>query len=101
LAKETQSLRIDYAEDDINYFNGFRNSVKLLNTNIQYLSNAVDDVPDDHLRDTVGAWIKAVGNDMNSIIQNMYEDLKGTYGMALRVDTEGGYYIKIDDGDSN
>jgi hypothetical protein len=101
MAEETKLLRIDYAEDDINYFNGFRNAVKLLNNSLQYLSNATDDVPDDHLRDTVKAWRTAADADMNNIVQSMYEDLKGTYGMALRVDSDGGYFIKIDDGDSN
>jgi hypothetical protein len=101
MGQETKQLRIDYAEDDINYFNGFRNAVKLLNNSLQYLSTAADDVPDDHLRDTVKAWRAAADADMNSIVQNMYEDLKGTYGMALRVDADGGYFIKIDDGEEN
>jgi hypothetical protein len=101
MEKESPKLRIDYAEDDINYFNGFRNAVKLLNNSLQYLGNALDDVPSDHLLDTVRAWQKAADKDMNDIVQNMYNDLKGTYGMALRVDSDGGYYIKVADGDNN
>jgi hypothetical protein len=101
MAKQNQTLRIDYAKDDINYFNGFRNASKLLNTSLQYLTNALDDVPIDHLKDTVAAWRDAAGKDFDSIVQGMYNDLKGTYGMALRVDSDGCYYIKLADGDNN
>ena len=101
MAKESQTLRIDCAEDDINYFNGFRNASKLLNNSLQYLQNALDDVPIDNLKDTVNAWKKAASKDFEDIVQSMYGDLKGTYGMALRIDTEGCYYIKVADGDSN
>ena len=101
MAEESQTLRIDYAKDDINYFNGFLNAVKLLNSSLQLLSNAVDEVPFDLLPDTVTAWRNAVDKDMNGIRQSMYNDLKETYGMSLKIDPDGGYYIHIDDGNSN
>lgn len=89
-------LKIKYANDDINYFNGFRNASKLLNAMFQYLQGAIDEVPENKLRATVEAWRKAAGSDMSDIVQGMYSDLKDLYGMKLRVDTDDTYYLRDD-----
>jgi len=95
MAKKAQTLRIDYAKEDINYFNGFQNSVKLLNHSIQLLNNALDEVDDEHLRDTVRAWSEAAYKDMNKFRDDMFQDLFKTYGGALRQDADGGYNLEV------
>ena len=101
MAKESQNLRIDHAEDDINYYNGFRNAVKLLNTSLQYLNKALDEVPDKYLRDTLRSWGRNTFEDMNGFEHKMYSDLKNVYGMALRIGPNDSYYIKLADREEN
>jgi hypothetical protein len=84
MPKEPQTLRIDYAKEDINYFNGFQNAVKLINNSIQLLNKATEEVPDEHLRSTVEAWSKAMYKDMNAFRDGMFQDLMKTYGGALK-----------------
>jgi hypothetical protein len=83
-------------KEDINYFNGFRNAVKLLNHQFQYLQQALDEVPEDKLPDTVGAWRVGAEKDMTDLVQKMYTDMKQMYGMAMRVDPDDQYYISVD-----
>jgi len=101
MPKKKQELKINYAEDDINYFNGFSVAVKLFNRSTQFLSKALDEVPDDKLRDTIKSWRDNTYKDLNAFASSMYADLKTMYGMSLRVDQNGGYYIHIEDGDKN
>jgi len=95
MPREPQTLRIDYAKDDINYFNGFQAAVKVLNNSLQLLNNATDDVPDEHLRSTVEAWSQAMYKDMNGFRDEMFQDLMKTYGGALKQDSDGGYNLKM------
>ena len=88
-------LRIDYAKDDINYFNGFQAAVKVLNNALQLLNNATDEVDDEHLRDTVEQWSKSMHIDMNRFRDDMFQDLFHTYGPALKKDNDGGYNLEI------
>lgn len=89
-------LKIKYANEDINYFNGFRNASKLLNALFQYLQGALDEVPDDKIRSTTEAWRKAAEGDVDKIVQGMYGDLKSLYGMKLRIDPDDTYYLRDD-----
>jgi hypothetical protein len=84
-------------DDNIDYFNGFRTCMKLLNFQLQYLSQAIDETKDDKLRDAIRSWRKIVGNDMDSFAQQMYNDMKTTYGMNLKIDSVTGLYFLDDD----
>jgi hypothetical protein len=88
--------KIESMQEDINYFNGFRNAVKLLNHQFQYLQLAIDEVPEEKLPDTVKAWRKGAENDMEMIVTKMYQDMKSLYGMAMRIDGDDQYYILLD-----
>jgi len=95
MSREPQMLRIDYAKEDINYFNGFQAAIKVINNSLQLLNNATDNVPDEHLRNTVEAWSKSMYNDMNQFRDEMFQDLMKTYGGALKQDADGGYNLKM------
>jgi len=88
--------KIEYAKDDVNYFNGFRNTVKLLNYQLQFLQQAIEEVPEDKIKDTVSAWRKNVDKDLDKISQDMYFDMKKMYGMSLRIAPDDSYYIHVD-----
>lgn len=95
-----QQTKISYEADDINYFNGFRNASKLLNALLQYLQQAIDEVPDDKFKDTAIAWRRAAERDVNKIISDMYRDLKDIYGMRLRIAPDDTYYLGSDMGNA-
>ncbi len=97
ISQESQVLRIDYAEEDINYYNGFRYAVMLIKNQMQYLWQALNEVPEEKLRDTVKAWSNTVHGDMQGFAVQMYGDLKNTYCMALRKVSRDGYYIMTTD----
>ena len=69
---------------------------QILNHHAQYLKVALDEVPQDKLKDTIQAWYKSFDKDMNGLVDRMYWQIKEVYGMSLRIDSNGDYYIELE-----
>lgn len=79
---------------DIDFYNGFRLAVKLLNSASQnlHMVQDKDDSPDKKSKATV-LWAEEMLKDFNRFEQQMYEDLKRMHGMNMFIGSDDTYYI--------
>ena len=81
---------------DVDYFNGFRTAVKLINYQLQYLRSGIEEYSPKKYKEfkgMVSSWENGVHKDMNSHLTAMENTMYGLYGGKFKLDRSDDCYF--------
>ena len=81
---------------DVDYFNGFRTAVKLINYQLQYLRSGIEEYSPKkykEFKNMVASWEKNVFKDMNSHLTSMENTMYNLYGPKFKLDRSDDCYF--------